>query len=47
VAEVTLVERIERLLKNGHALEVLVDMNQNKHLDRGVDRIIEIITEYL
>jgi hypothetical protein len=26
---------------------VLVDMNQNKHLDRGIDRIIEIITEYL
>jgi len=47
VSEAALIERIEHLLKNDHALEVLVDMNQNKHLDRGLDRIIEVIAEYL
>jgi len=47
VSKEALIKRVEHLLESEHVLEVLVDMNQNKHLDRGLDRIIEIITEYL
>jgi len=47
VSKEALIKRVEHLLGSEHVLEVLVDMNQNKHLDRGLDRIIEIITEYL
>ena len=47
VSKEALIKRVEHLLESEHVLEVLVDMNQNKHLDRGLNRIIEIITEYL
>ena len=47
VSEESLVKRIKLLLKDDRALDVLIDMNQNKHLDKGLDRIIEIIAEYL
>ena len=47
VSKESLVKRIEHLLENDRALEVLVDMNQTRHLDKGLERIIEIIAEYL
>ena len=47
VSKESLIKRVEHLLESEHVLDVLVDMNQNKHLDRGLDRIIEIIAEYL
>jgi UDP:flavonoid glycosyltransferase YjiC (YdhE family) len=43
----SLIKRVEQLLEDEQVMKVLVDMNQNKHLDRGLDLIIEIITEYL
>lgn len=47
VSKKSLIKRIEHLLENDRALDVLVDINQNKHLDEGLERIIEIIAEYL
>ncbi len=47
VSKKSLVKRIEHLLENDRALDVLVDMNQNKHLNEGLERIIEVIAEYL
>ncbi|MBT7914585.1 hypothetical protein HN588_11840 [Candidatus Bathyarchaeota archaeon] len=47
VSKESLVRRIEYLLENDLALEVLVDMNQTRHLSKGLERIIEIIAEYL
>jgi len=47
VSEESLVKRIKHLLENDRALNVLVEMNQNRHLGEGVERIIEIISEYL
>jgi uncharacterized protein (TIGR00661 family) len=47
VTKESLVRRIEHLLEDDRALEVLVDMNQTRHLGKGLERIIEIIAEYL
>jgi UDP:flavonoid glycosyltransferase YjiC (YdhE family) len=47
VSKKSLVKRIKHLLENDRALDVLVDINQNKHLNEGLERIIEVIAEYL
>jgi len=47
VSKESLVRRIEHLLENDRALEILVDMNQTRQLGKGLERIIEIIAEYL